>query len=108
MAVTVGLVVFSDATFGSVARVNPTKPMTSKKISDPMVSSLFIEPSDYTGGPRIGTSGWSYPPNTGPGSWTGIFYPMSKTDELRFYSRFFNAVEVNSTFYRPCTAKTAE
>jgi uncharacterized protein YecE (DUF72 family) len=82
--------------------------MPSKKINDPMLSSLFIEPSDYTGGPRIGTSGWSYPPNTGPGSWTGIFYPLSKTDELRFYSRFFNAVEVNSTFYRPCTAKTAE
>src|SRR5262245_35892819 len=82
--------------------------MPSKKISDPMVSSLFIEPSDYTGGPRIGTSGWSYPPNTGPGSWTGIFYPLSKTDELKFYSRFFNTVEVNSTFYRPCNPKTAE
>jgi len=72
------------------------------------VSSLFIEPSDYKGGPRIGTSGWSYPPNTGPGSWTGIFYPLSKTDELKFYSRFFNTVEVNSTFYRPCAPKTAE
>jgi uncharacterized protein YecE (DUF72 family) len=56
----------------------------------------------------VGTSGWSYPPNTGPGSWTGLFYPLQKTDELKFYSRYFNAVEINSTFYRPCNPKTAE
>ena len=64
--------------------------------------------SDNTGIWRIGASGWSYPPRTGPGSWTGIFYPLRKTDELRFYSRYFNAVEVNSTFYHPCNPKTAE
>jgi len=57
---------------------------------------------------RIGTSGWSYPPRSGSGSWTGVFYPLKKVDELEFYSRYFNAVEVNSTFYRPCTPKTAE
>ena len=57
---------------------------------------------------RIGTSGWSYPPSTGPGSWTGLFYPLSRTDELKFYSRYFNTVEINSTFYRPCAPKTAE
>ena len=56
----------------------------------------------------MGTSGWSYPPGTGPGSWTGVFYPLVKTDELKFYSRYFNAVEINSTFYRPCNPKTAE
>ena len=33
---------------------------------------------------------------------------MLKTDELKFYSRYFNAVEINSTFYRPCYPKTAE
>jgi uncharacterized protein YecE (DUF72 family) len=82
--------------------------MAKKKSSDPATSSLFIEPKDNTGSWRVGTSGWSYPPNTGPGSWTGIFYPLSKTDELKFYSRYFNAVEVNSTFYRPCSPKTAE
>ena len=73
-----------------------------------MASSLFIEPKDNTGVLRIGTSGWSYPPNTGPGSWTGLFYPLSRTDELKFYSRYFNTVEINSTFYRPCAPKTAE
>src|ERR1044071_6419879 len=56
---------------------------------------------------RVGTSGWSYPPSSGPGTWTGVFYPLRKTDELRFYSRYFNTVEINSTFYRPCSAKTA-
>ena len=57
---------------------------------------------------RIGTSGWSYPPRSGAGSWTGIFYPPKKVDELQFYSRYFDAVEVNSTFYRPCSPRTAE
>jgi uncharacterized protein YecE (DUF72 family) len=57
---------------------------------------------------RVGTSGWSYPPSSGPGTWTGVFYPFRKTDELAFYSKYFNAVEINSTFYRPCSAKTAE
>jgi uncharacterized protein YecE (DUF72 family) len=57
---------------------------------------------------RVGTSGWSYPPSSGPGSWAGVFYPLARTDELKFYSRYFNTVEVNSTFYRPCAPKTAE
>jgi uncharacterized protein YecE (DUF72 family) len=71
-------------------------------------AELFAEPGEDTGIWRVGTSGWSYPPSTGPGSWTGIFYPLSKTDELKFYSRYFNAVEINSTFYHPCSPKTAE
>ena len=57
---------------------------------------------------RVGTSGWSYPPRSGAGTWTGVFYPLRKTDELQFYSRYFNCVEVNSTFYRPCAPSTAE
>ncbi len=47
----------------------------------------------------IGTSGWSYP--RGEGTWTGNFYPDSRTNELEYYSRYFNTVEINSTFYRP-------
>jgi uncharacterized protein YecE (DUF72 family) len=57
---------------------------------------------------RVGTSGWSYPPRSGAGTWTGVFYPLRKTDELQFYSRYFNTVEINSTFYRPCAPATAE
>jgi uncharacterized protein YecE (DUF72 family) len=47
----------------------------------------------------IGTSGWSYP--GGEGTWRGRFYPRSKIDELGYYSRFFNTVELNSSFYKP-------
>jgi uncharacterized protein YecE (DUF72 family) len=51
---------------------------------------------------RIGTSGWSYP--SGRGTWNGIFYPAPRDrskgfDELAFYARHFDTVEVNSTFY---------
>lgn len=51
---------------------------------------------------RVGTSGWNYP--TGKGTWSGVFYPSSRErpkrfDELEFYSRYFDTVEVNSTFY---------
>ncbi len=47
----------------------------------------------------IGTSGWSYP--KGEGKWTGYFYPTRKTNELEYYSQFFNTVEINSSFYVP-------
>jgi uncharacterized protein YecE (DUF72 family) len=47
----------------------------------------------------IGTSGWSYP--TGEGTWKGYFYPSGTKNELEYYSRFFNTVEINSSFYRP-------
>ena len=55
----------------------------------------------------IGTSGWSYP--RGEGTWKGYFYPTyDKVNELEYYSLFFNTVEVNSSFYRPPSHKTAE
>ncbi len=47
----------------------------------------------------IGTSGWSYP--RGEGAWSGHFYPRGKVDELGYYGRFFNTVEINSSFYNP-------
>ncbi len=54
-----------------------------------------------SGAPQIyiGTSGWSYP--KGEGTWNGYFYPPGTKSELEFYNRFFNTVEVNSSFYRP-------
>jgi uncharacterized protein YecE (DUF72 family) len=47
----------------------------------------------------IGTAGYSYP------GWQGGFYPDNlKADRrLAYYSRFFPAVEFNSSFYRPPT-----
>lgn len=49
----------------------------------------------------IGASGWSYP--KGEGAWDGVFYPpkMPDKDKLAFYARYFNTVEINSSFYRP-------
>ena len=53
--------------------------------------------------PRIlvGCSGWSYP------DWVGPFYPegMEAGDFLEFYADRFPIVEVDSTFYRPPSAR---
>ena len=45
---------------------------------------------------RIGCSGWGYD------DWVGGFYPPEtpKSDYLRLYSRVFDTVEVDSSFYR--------
>ncbi len=52
-----------------------------------------------------GTAGWSY------ADWYGPFYPKKKEknfSELEFYSKFFDIVEVNSTFYRLFPPSAAE
>jgi uncharacterized protein YecE (DUF72 family) len=45
---------------------------------------------------RIGCSGWSYK------DWLGIFYPkgLAAKDYLGYYSKVFNSVEIDSSFYR--------
>ena len=45
---------------------------------------------------RIGTSGYSYQ------DWRGVFYPPDLPDGqmLNYYARYFNTVEINSTYYR--------
>lgn len=53
---------------------------------------------------RIGPAGWSYK------DWWGIVYPVPKPrgfHELSFLAQFFDALEINVTFYRPLLAKTA-
>ena len=47
----------------------------------------------------LGCSVWSYADPAEKVGWTGAFYPDSKTRRLAFYSRFFNTVEMDSTFY---------
>jgi uncharacterized protein YecE (DUF72 family) len=44
----------------------------------------------------IGTSGWHYE------HWSGPFYPqeLPKKDWLDYYSKHFNTVEINASFYR--------
>jgi uncharacterized protein YecE (DUF72 family) len=54
---------------------------------------------------RVGTSGWSYP------DWEGRFYPPSQPrgfDELAYLARYFDCIEVDSSFYRPPQARFAE
>ena len=54
---------------------------------------------------RIGPAGWSYK------DWEGVVYPQkpgAKFDPLEYLSRFFNTIEINSSFYRPFTTKTAK
>ena len=45
---------------------------------------------------RIGCSGWSYP------AWSGHFYPASleSKDFLSYYSKVFDTVEIDSSYYR--------
>jgi uncharacterized protein YecE (DUF72 family) len=52
----------------------------------------------------IGTSGWQYY------HWKGKFYPENLTskDFLKFYSRYFNTVEVNTSFYHFTKKETFE
>ena len=53
---------------------------------------------------RIGPAGWAYK------DWAGIVYPAKKSPnfhELTFLARFFDALEINVSFYRPLTPKTA-
>ncbi len=54
---------------------------------------------------RIGPAGWSYK------DWEGVVYPQkpgAKFDPLEFLARFFNTIEINSSFYRPFTPTTAK
>lgn len=53
---------------------------------------------------RIGTSGWVYP------HWRGIFYPadLPQREWLAFYSRRFDTVEINNSFYRLPSASAFE
>ena len=61
----------------------------------------MAEPKEH-GTIRIGTSGWNYD------HWAGPFYPedLPKTRWLEEYSRHFDAVEVNNTFYNLPSAST--
>ena len=54
---------------------------------------------------RIGPAGWAYK------DWEGIVYPQkpgAKFDPLEYLAKFFNTIEVNSSFYRPFAATTGE
>jgi uncharacterized protein YecE (DUF72 family) len=47
----------------------------------------------------VGCCGWAYGDLAEKGGWTGAFYPSSSTKRLPYYSRFFNTVEMDASFY---------
>lgn len=52
----------------------------------------------------IGPAGWSYT------DWAGKVYPDRRPrdfDELRYLTRYFNCIEINTTFYRPADPQMA-
>ncbi len=53
---------------------------------------------------RIGIAGWAYD------DWKGWFYPedLPSGEELPWVAGYFDVVEVNSSFYRPPSPRTAE
>jgi len=54
---------------------------------------------------RVGPAGWSYK------DWAGIVYPAQKPtrfDPLRYLSKYFDTIEVDSTFYRPMPRSNAD
>src|SRR4026208_67072 len=54
---------------------------------------------------RIGPAGWSYK------DWENVVYPHKPGkafDPLEYLARFFNTIEINSSFYRPTTPSTTQ
>lgn len=86
-----------------------TDPATKR---DPMIhqTELFSDPcSDPAierpaGDPPIwfGIAGWSYE------DWIDVVYPRGTRDTLSFVAKYVDLLEINSSFYRPPTAKTAQ
>ena len=53
----------------------------------------------------LGCSGWNYGDKPDKGGWLDLFYPTKDTKRLRYYSEFFNTVEMDSTFYEEFYSK---
>jgi uncharacterized protein YecE (DUF72 family) len=54
---------------------------------------------------RVGPAGWSYK------DWAGIVYPAPRPrgfDPLAYVARWFDTIEINSTFYRPAARHAAD
>ena len=50
----------------------------------------------------VGVAGWSYD------DWKGVVYPAGEKDKLRYLADYLDCIEINSSFYRPFSAGTAE
>ena len=62
-------------------------------------------PERTVGNIRIGLAGWDY------ADWKGVVYPAGTSrafDRLAYVSTLVDAVEINSSFYRPVAPRVAE
>jgi uncharacterized protein YecE (DUF72 family) len=60
--------------------------------------------STETAAVRVGVAGWDYR------DWWGVVYPLPRPrgfDPLAYLARYFDTIEINSTFYRPPAPKAA-
>jgi uncharacterized protein YecE (DUF72 family) len=79
-------------------RMAPTKPVAGNFYTSPVDLTSTPRPRRFTAVTariHIGTQGWNYD------AWTGPFYPVNTrpADYLSVYSRAFDSIEVDSTFY---------
>jgi len=54
---------------------------------------------------RVGPAGWDYP------DWAGTVFPKPRPkgfDPLAYLARYYDTIEINTTFYRPATRDVAE
>jgi len=79
----------------------------SQPLRDPTPAALTSQSLTHSA-PRnihIGTAGWSYK------DWDGIFYPPNlrhrKLHPLEYLARFFDTVEINTSFYGPLKPELA-
>src|SRR5512142_3061159 len=65
------------------------------ELSALIASGLCVTVLGMQGRIFIGTSGWHYK------HWRGLFYPadLQTSDWLDYYSKIFNTVELNNSFY---------
>jgi uncharacterized protein YecE (DUF72 family) len=64
-----------------------------------------MAPNPLLGQIRVGPAGWSYP------DWEGIVYPRPKPrdfHEAEYLARFFDTIEINTTFYSPPSVQMAK
>ena len=70
-----------------------------------LIRPIWRQPFDNDSVIRIGPAGWAYQ------DWNGIVYPKPKPrgfDPLTYLSRYFSAVEINSSYYGPPRVTSAK
>src|SRR5439155_13009837 len=81
---------------GSAGIARPSQGVRPRSVRRHFGPQRVVPTMSANGQIRIGTSGYSF------ADWVGPFYPagMKSGDFLAFYSRAFDIVEVNMTYYR--------